>query len=77
MVYDIALLYLLVIKLSDISIIRRLGSGDAGDVYEGRIALYANGKAVALKVVGIPMCASYLHVYLCLLVVLVQGLLLP
>ena len=68
MVYDIALPYLSAIKPSDISITRRLGSGDAGDVYEGRIASYANGKAVALKVVGIPMCASYLRVYLCLLV---------
>ena len=64
MVCHIALLYLLTIKLSDISITRRLGSGDAGDVYEGRIASYANGNAVALKVVGIPICASDLYVCL-------------
>ncbi len=67
MVYDRALPYLL-IKLKDISITKRLGSGEAGDVYEGRIALFANGKAIALKVVSNPVCASYLHVYLCLLV---------
>jgi hypothetical protein len=68
MVYDIALPYLSAIKPTDISITRRLGSGDAGDVYEGRITSYANDKAVAMKVVGILVCASHLHVYLCLLV---------
>jgi hypothetical protein len=39
MVCYIALLYLSTIKLSDISITRRLGSGDASDVYEGRIEI--------------------------------------
>ena len=64
MVCQIALPYLSAIKPSDISITKRLGSGDAGDVYEGRIALYANGNAVALKVVGILICASHLYVFL-------------
>ena len=57
MVCHIALPYLSKIKPSDISITRRLGSGDAGDVYEGRIASYANC-TLALKVVGTPICAS-------------------
>jgi hypothetical protein len=56
------------VKPSNISITRRLGSEDAGDVYKGRIALYANSNAVAPKVVGIPICVFYLYVYLYLLV---------
>lgn len=68
MAYHTALPYLSTIKPSDISITRRLGSGDAGDVYEGSIVSFANGNAVALKVVGILMCASHLYAYLCLLV---------
>jgi len=68
MVCHIILLYLLTIKLSDISITRRLGSRDASNVYKGRIALYANSNAIALKVVGILIYASYLYMCLYLLV---------
>jgi hypothetical protein len=68
MACHIALLYLSTIKLSNISITRRLSSRDASNVYEGSIVSYANGNAVALKVVGIPICASHLYMYLYLLV---------
>jgi len=68
MVCHIVLPYLSTIKLSDISIIRRLSSKDASNVYKGRIASYANSNAVALKVVGIPIYASHLYVCLYLLV---------
>jgi hypothetical protein len=67
-VYDIALLYLLAIKLTNIFITRRLSSKNAKDVYKGKITSYTNDKAVAIKVVSILVYASYLHVYLCLLV---------
>jgi hypothetical protein len=68
MVCYIALLYLLTIKLSNISITKRLSSRDASNVYKGKIALYANSNAIALKVVGISIYASYLYVCLYLLV---------
>jgi hypothetical protein len=68
MVYNIALLYLLAIKLTNIFILRRLSSKDAKDMYKGKITSYANNKAIAIKVVSILVYASYLHVYLCLLV---------
>ena len=69
MVRHIALLYLSTIKPSDISIARRLGSDDDSDVYKGRIVLYANVNAIALKVVGIPIWLSismcvYTHYFL-------------
>jgi hypothetical protein len=64
MAHDIALPYLSAVEPSDISIIRRLGTGDAGDVFQARGASYANGKAEALKVVGIYLhLSTYLHVY--------------
>lgn len=66
MVCYITLLYLSIIKLSDISITRRLGSRDVGDIYKGRIASYANGNAIALKVVGIPIwlpISMYVYTY--------------
>jgi hypothetical protein len=48
-----ALLHLTAITPNDIRIFGWLGGGDAGDVYEAKLASFAEGNAVALKVVCI------------------------